>query len=250
MERRGYDAVTLGELELGQWDLAESLLTHTELPVVCTNVEQLVGAEWLPVGQRHLITEVSGVKIGILSVIGENQLSDHFLEKSGNRIRRLPPMETTREVAALLREKADIVVLLAHLDPKAMEQYASTLSNVDAILGGHVTKKDEAPILVDDVIINRSGTRGQHIACTRLIISPQNKIVDFGGLNVTLKPDLPEDPAVAEVALLARNEGQRLRKEDTQKRIEARKKEQGKRKAREQKQEQEQNQEQEQKPKP
>jgi 2',3'-cyclic-nucleotide 2'-phosphodiesterase (5'-nucleotidase family) len=221
MNRLGYAAVTLGEMEFRTWDLVESLMVAHPLPIVCTNVEKLVGDRWVPIGDPYRILEMNGVRVGVMSVIGKSQLSDPVVSGTEDRIRRLEPMETTRKVAAVLREKADIVVLLAHLDPRAMEQYASSLEEVDVLLGGHMVPKDEGPVLIADALVNRSGTRGAHLGITRLVVSPQDEIVDFGGLNVTLSPDFPEDPAVAEAAQMAKDEGARLRKAANVKRREA-----------------------------
>ncbi|MBD3236520.1 MAG: hypothetical protein GF330_07440 [Candidatus Eisenbacteria bacterium] len=196
MHERGYHAVTLGELELSQWDLTRTLMEEYPLPVVCTNVEQIRDGEWIPVGETSRVVEINGIRVGFLSVIGEGQLTRAMLEKADGQLRLLAPMEITTQVAAELRQKADIVVLLAHLDPRAMEQYASVLTDVDVLVGGHVTRKDEGPRLVGGTILNRSGTRGQHMGITRLIVSPHNEIVDFGGLNLTLAPGYPEDPEV------------------------------------------------------
>lgn len=225
MNRLAYAAATLGELEFRTWDLVESLMVAHPLPIVCTNVEMLKGDQWVPIGEPYRIIEVNGVRVGVMSVIGKGQLSDPVVSATEDRIRRLEPMETTRKVAATLREKADIVVLLAHLDPRAMEQYASSLEEVDVVLGGHMTPKDEGPVLIADALVNRSGTRGAHVGITRLVVSPQSEIVDFGGLNVTLSPDFPEDPVVAEAAQKAKDEGARLRKaQNMQRREEAKRK--------------------------
>lgn len=229
MHPRGYHAVTLGELELSQWNLTQTLMEEYPLPIVCSNVEQISDGEWIPVGERYRLLDINGVKVGFLSVIGEGQLTRVMLDKADGQIRLLAPMETTVAIASELRRQVDIVVLLAHLDPRAMEQYASVLTDVDVIVGGHVTRKDEGPRLIGGTIINRSGTRGQHMGITRLIISPHGEIVDFGGLNFTLVPSYPEDEAVkAEVERVVeasnewRREQARVGREKRMKELEAR----------------------------
>lgn len=207
MARQDYAGVTLGELEFRQWDLVDSLMQVSKLNVICTNVEQLKGDQWVPIGEPYRIVESNGVKVGILSVISETHLSSFVISQVDEKLRVLPPMRTTRETVALLKEKADVLVLLAHLDPRSMEQYASSLPDVDLVVGGHMTRKDEGPIQLsaEEAIINRSSTRGQHISVTRMIVSPDDDVVDFGGLNVTLNPDMPEDPVIAELAETAKN---------------------------------------------
>jgi len=213
MHVRGYHAVTLGELELAEWEFTRGMLAEYPLPVVCTNVEQVVDGQWSPIGERTRIVEINGIQVGFASVIGEGQLSQALIDKTAGAIRLLPPMETATAAARELRAKADVVVLLAHLDPRAMEQYATILTDVDVILGGHVTQKDEAPAKIGNAIVNRSGTRGQYVAITRLILSPDDQIVDYGGVNFTLGPGYAENEAVKAEVELAKEESARLRKE-------------------------------------
>lgn len=220
MYRLGYDAVTLGEIELEQWDRVDSLQQVMPLPLVVSNVEIQIGGTWQPLADRYRIIESGGVRIGFISTISESQINQTALERSAGTFRVLPPMSTTTELISELRPRVDVLVLLAHLDLKVMEQYASALPDVDVVLGGHVTRLDEAPLLVGDTILNRSGTRGQYIANTRLIVSPDNEIVDFGGLNITLDRSYPEDPDIAAFAEAAKDESARVRRERTQRRRE------------------------------
>ena len=215
MVNRRYDAVTFGEHEFREWTLAESLMTANPLPVVCTNVERQVGLEWQTVGERYLLIERAGMRIGVISTIDEIQLSENAITRSGQPLRVLPPVQTAREMANELREQeqVDFVILLAHVDKKTMEQYATSLPEVDLIVGGHMTQKDEVAKQFGHAIVNRSGTRGMHLAYTRLIVSPQNQVVDFGGSNVTLTKDLPEDPLLADLAEKASRVSTRQRSE-------------------------------------
>ncbi len=218
MVRTGYQAVTLGELEFGQWETVDSLMRHTPLPVVCTNVEVLRDGQWQQLGERYRLIEINGIRVGILGVIGPTQLSPTVIRSTGDRVRLLPPEESLREAVAEVRGRTDVLVLLAHLDPQAMEQYASLLPDVDVILGGHMTAADTGPVPAGDAILNRSGSRGQVVSVTRLIISPEGQIVDFGGLNFTLVPEYAEDAAVAQAAESAKAEGERRVRERNQRR--------------------------------
>ncbi|MFH1143216.1 MAG: hypothetical protein V1774_01570 [Candidatus Eisenbacteria bacterium] len=195
MERLGYDAVALGEIELRHWDLIERLMTEMPLPVVSTNVEHLRDGLWLPVGEKYSIVECNGARIGVISTITE-ELFGQTTQEFQDRLRVLPPMPEIERAVAALEAQVDVIVLLAHMDPKALEQLASLVEGVDIVLGGHVTQIDTMPMRLAEVIVNRSGTRGQALAATRLIVSPDGQIADFGGTNVILGPNLSEDPGV------------------------------------------------------
>jgi 2',3'-cyclic-nucleotide 2'-phosphodiesterase (5'-nucleotidase family) len=213
MEDVKYDALTLGEYELGQLDLVLQLMEKTSLPIVCTNVEVQQGLNWVPLGEKSRVVEIHGVRVGFISLITETEASSAALGENASRIRLLPAAEEAARVARELRGRADLVVLLAHVDGKSMEEYASAMPFVDAVIGGHVTLKDEGPIAVGDVVVNRSGTRGQHICSTRLIVSPEGGVVDFGGINVTLGPGFREDSAVVAAVTQVKEEAARVRQE-------------------------------------
>lgn len=212
MARLGYDAITFGVEEIGYWQETDSLRAALDLPVVCTNLEQRQGDRWVPIGQPYRIVDYKGLRVGILSVTNEIIMSETVLRKAGGAVRLLPPEETTRRVSRELAERCDLVVLLAHVDPATMERYAQAFEQIDVVLGGRNAPKDEGPRRYGHAIVNRSGTRGQYVANTRLILSPQNEIVDFGGLNISLTKDIPEDPAVLAEVERAQAEMEEMRK--------------------------------------
>ncbi len=213
MDRLGYDAITLGVEEIGYWQETDSLRASLDLPIVCTNLEQRQGDRWVPIGEPYRIVEHKGINVGILSVTNEIIMSETVLQKAGGQVRLLPPEETTHRVSRELAETCDLVVLLAHVDPTTMERYAQEFEHVDVVLGGRNAPKDEGPQRYGHAIVNRSGTRGQYVANTRLILSPGNEIVDYGGLNISLSTDIPEDPAVLAEVAKAEAEMEKLRKQ-------------------------------------
>ncbi len=204
MARLGYAAVTLGDQELNAWDLTDSLLNASPLPVVCTNIEHRVGGLWRPLGHRYVITEVGGVRVGILSVFSEEEMPRVSLQQLGARYRILDPRETTRRVARELRDRVELLVLLAHLDPDVMEDYAVEFEEIDVIVGGHHPRNDKQPAQFGNTIVNRSGRRGQVLGQTRLVITPRGELVDWGGHNVTLERTFPENAEVAQIAIEAK----------------------------------------------
>jgi 2',3'-cyclic-nucleotide 2'-phosphodiesterase (5'-nucleotidase family) len=233
MQRLGYDAVTLGELELRQWSLTDSLLQQaTTLPLVTTNIERRVGDDWTPLGARCRLVDVDGVRVGFISVLPEGRTSAYALEQTKGVLRLLPALETTREVARLLkggsldgsgrsigkdearrlaREKADILVLIGYLDKQGMETYADSIPEVDIILGGVHQATDNQPVRLGHAIVNRSGDRGVAVALTDVVVSPQNEIVEFSGRTAVLGESYPEDAQVAAAAQAAADASERDR---------------------------------------
>jgi len=223
MERLGYDAVALGELELRQWSLTDSLLgLGTKLPLVTTNIERRLGDDdWKPVGARYRIVDVDGVRVGFISVLPEGRTSSHALEQTKGAVRMLPAVETTREVARLLKgvsagnaprvldkneakriaaDRADLLVLLGYLDRQGTQAFAESIPEIDLILGGVHQARDEQPVQLARAIVNRAGDRGVAVAVTHVVVSPQNEIVDFSGRTAVLDEHHPYDAQVEALA--------------------------------------------------
>jgi 2',3'-cyclic-nucleotide 2'-phosphodiesterase (5'-nucleotidase family) len=207
-QRARYDAVAFGREEFDKWDLAQEWMREFPIPVVCTNVEQLVGGRWVPIGEKYRLVTVNGVKVGIVSLISENQLLPNIIARYNDTLRLLPPLETVQGAVDELRAKrgAEIVVVLAMVDNDAVEQYATLLHGVDAIVGGYQPPNRNSAELIGDVVVDRVGSRGQYMGSTELIVSPQGKRVEFGGLNVTLGAGISEQPEVLAEVKNAKNE--------------------------------------------
>ena len=227
LERLGYDAVTLGELEANQWSLTDSLLQlGTTLPLVTTNIERRGGDDWQPVGSRCRVVEIDGVRVGFLSALIEGRAVASLAERTGGAVRVLPALETVREVARLLkgvaagptrapraigkaeamrlaRESADILILIGYLDNPIMQTLADSIPEIDVILGGIHQPRDAGPLRMGHAIIQRAGDRGGAVAVTDLVVSPVNEIVEFGGRAALLDEGWPEDPQVAAVVAVA-----------------------------------------------
>ena len=201
MARLGFDAVGLGELGIRHWHLTDSLQQACPLPIIGTNIEIRRDGNWGPVGVPYRIIEKRGVRIGFLSVTNESPFSTHsYAELGSENFRILDPLATTRRVAAELKKKTDLVILLAHLDESTMEAYADSLRDVDVMVGGYRVAGDEEPTRIGSTIINRSGERGIRMAVTNLTISPESEILSFSGPNVLLTETLPEDSLVTVAA--------------------------------------------------
>lgn len=185
------------------------------MPVVCTNVEQFIDGRWAPIGEKYRVVTVNGVSVGILGVTSSNQLLPSTIARHQDTLRLLPPLETAQQTADWLRStgKAEVIVLLAEVENDALDQYASLLKGVDVIVGGYQTRMELAPTEIGGVIVNRAGSRGQLLASTQIIVSPEGDVVDWGGANVTLVDKMPESQELLERINAAKNESTLLMRE-------------------------------------
>lgn len=179
MNLLGYDAMAVGnhDFNFGLGHL-EKIRREAEFPILGANVERLPGAraEAFP---PYVVKTVAGIRVGIMGVVtpgiarGENP--DNY-----RGYRFLPIVETVERVAAELRPKVDLLVLLAHSglgreppatggaageeNPEnAMLEVAKRVPGIDVILFGH-THQEVGELFVDGVLLAQAKYWGQSLA--------------------------------------------------------------------------------------
>ena len=130
----GYDAVAVGENELSYELKAIREEAQTGLPVICANLYYENERIFPP----YIIKEVSGSRVGIFALLGEDppditgiELRDAIVEGT--------------EVAAELREKGcDMVILLAHFRREMLEPLLPGIEGIDLVIRGHTGRGEKA----------------------------------------------------------------------------------------------------------
>jgi hypothetical protein len=134
MMEMGYDAVALGERELGHGP--KPILKQAEggLPVICAN---LFG-ENEPVFPPSIVKQVRGWKIGIFALLGEDP------RESGGLELRDPVIEGSRTVEQLEGEGCDLIIMLAHMNRERLVEILAGLNGVDIVIRGHARGRSDA----------------------------------------------------------------------------------------------------------
>jgi len=185
-----YDVVTLGNNEgitLSHDDLV-SLYDEANFNVVCSNLNSRISdnPNWL---KHDTILETSqGVKIGFLGVTAAfnpyyNLLDWHVDSYNDVLVRQVP----------LLKEKADIIVLLSHVGINEDRIIAEKYSDIDVIIGGHTHHLLRTGEYVNETIITAAGKHCSFVGEVNLVWDhEEKKLVNKAAhtINVThLTPD-------------------------------------------------------------
>jgi 5'-nucleotidase / UDP-sugar diphosphatase len=215
MKALGYDATTFGnhEFDFGPQALANSISAGKAgdglPPIVASNIhfsnsdpgDDDLAAHFSekpdddkPVNRYRVITTDSGVKVGIVGIIGANaefvapnkgpvQFSARGSEDEGDRAKILPKVYADiQPIVDTLRndEKVDLVVALSHsgvedsLTPAGREagedtQICKNVSGIDLIVSGHSHNPDKNPIEVTntkskkDCLVLNASSFGAHL---------------------------------------------------------------------------------------
>ena len=78
-------------------------------------------------------------------------------------------------------------------DREAMRLAKHLSGVVDVVLGGHKSIASDWALSAGDVVVSRCGMSGQFFSTTRLILSPEGEIIDWGGRNYLLDARWPSD---------------------------------------------------------
>ncbi|MFH1143801.1 MAG: hypothetical protein V1774_04585 [Candidatus Eisenbacteria bacterium] len=195
LARDGVAAITPGPPEFNDWARFQELMTGQGIAVVSTNVfieEQGRRAA----AARSVVVDVEGLRVGLLGILG-SEAHEKIRPPAGVGFVLQDPLEAIAEELPQLRERADLIVVMACTGDAEAERIAAEAPGVDVVLCGYESQSSSMAYRIGETIINRGGSHGQYAGVTRLIVSPENEILDWGGRNIVLYPKLPENPAVA-----------------------------------------------------
>ncbi|MEN8005973.1 MAG: multiheme c-type cytochrome [Candidatus Krumholzibacteriota bacterium] len=164
----GYDAIALGERDLnyGLPFLLE-MIEKFDLPFTNANVRSgKTGELILP---EFLVVERSGIRIGIVSVLDPRQ-KIISMAASEEVYQVDEPVAVLRELLPRLREKADSVVLLAHLGEQATGELLNEVKGIDMCVIGHTSRNINAERVINDTAVFAAAFEGRYIGRANLFI--------------------------------------------------------------------------------
>ena len=190
MDLVGFDAFTFGNHEF-DWGLdnLRNLATNSNVPFLGANIYN-----WNPktrtwgdfaddLAQKYTIVETNGLKVGVIGVIGEDQItsiSSQLVQSIGFK----SPLPIIKELATELRNEqhCDVVVASVHAGPQDIvgenENYRQPSSSaglseyVDAVFCAHTHA--EQRYLVDGIPFVQGKSYGSYVSHVRLTISNGN----------------------------------------------------------------------------
>jgi hypothetical protein len=195
MNAMGYDAVTMGEIELRRGvPYVRRLVDQFEAKVVVSNVRPREGeSPW----EETAVVKVGDKQVGILGLVstdfgqGPAAFSD-----SGWVVE--DPFVVSERLVPKLKKKSDLVVALAHLENKDLERFVREAAGIDLVVAGYnpstvVNQPEDAA-----TTILRPGMRGEFLGFARLgpPAAEGKRTADLEAIMLKMA-DYPEDPALA-----------------------------------------------------
>jgi len=232
----GYDAVGIGEMDLG-FGLAALVRDVREyrLPVVCANLyaradsvrvrekgdasraADAMGTAFAP----YRIVEKAGARFGFVGLISPATKVRTGAGGSGSgTVEALTytlgdPIEAARKVIPEVRAACDVLVVLAHMDLTEAGQLLAALPDIDLVVLGHDPQNRPLgqPVTEGKTRIVRATAQGQYIGQLDIYLGPDHRVADAKHRLHLLGAEYAEDPAMAAELDRFDQENRRLQKE-------------------------------------
>ncbi len=202
MNAMGYDAMTVGNHELGRYggdythgvisienDYLLDLKGIAEFPMLAANV-LINGSKPF---ESCVVKEVGGVKIGIIGV------TTYFQPPENVQI--LDSDSAARECVEEIENETDLIIALTHLGLESDINLASNVEGIDIIIGGHSHTVRWEPENVGETKIVQAGSYGKYVGKIRLEFDAENyENYNFSYELIEVKhPPLEENQGIAEM---------------------------------------------------
>lgn len=211
MNKIGFDAMAVGNHEFDDGDEGLlKLLDGAEFPVISGNLD--VSQSNLLAGKLndHLVLEVGGEKIGIVSALATDTVETASPSAAvifSDEIENLQ-----QDVDTLTEEGVTKIIALNHVGVTKDLEIAEKVSGLDAVVGGHshtlFSNTEEAdyayPTMVGDVPVVQAYAYSKYVGHLVLTFDDDGNVTSATGDTILLDASVPEDEEIkARVAELA-----------------------------------------------
>ena len=190
INRMGYDALNLGEMEF--WAGRAVIKRMSEVAEFSLISSNALSDD--PLWEPYVIKEIKDVRVAILGL-----LSPRFPIDEGIAIVEAPKVCLER-VLNDLKDTADIFVLLSHMDKKTTLDLVQDVPGVDVAVVGHGSRNPIEGERVGKTLVISPGLKGQHVGVIDIAWDGgQEEVVGMTSKIHPLGSDIPDDTGFAEV---------------------------------------------------
>jgi 2',3'-cyclic-nucleotide 2'-phosphodiesterase (5'-nucleotidase family) len=191
LNRMGYDAMTLGGLDIAFLTVADLQQRIAESKFVVLSANATVSATGELLAQPYLIREIADHRVAILG------LTDPYPD---TEILVSDPTEAAIKWVPELRKLADIVIILSHAGLDVDEKIAAAVPGIDIIVSGR-NAQSSAPVVVQatgTVLFHADsavpGTAGTHVGVAKLTFDAGGKLMSHEWQNALLDNTVVASP--------------------------------------------------------
>ncbi|EEE36836.1 5'-nucleotidase [Rhodobacteraceae bacterium KLH11] len=205
MEAIGYDAMAVGnhEFDDGPEGLA-AFIDAVSFPVISGNLDLSSSAELKDKVENHIVLELGGQKIGIVSALATDTVET---SSPGEDVVFQDEIESlTADVEALQADGVNIIIALTHVGLSKDIRIAQSVPGLDLVIGGHShtllsnTDEDAAgayPLMVGDVPVVQAYAYSKYLGEIELTFDDDGNLVSAEGEPILLDASVEPDAGIA-----------------------------------------------------
>lgn len=202
MERLGYAAANVGERDLSLgYDEFLRRTAGASFPFVSANIVRRDTRE--PVFDPYVILNVETegakepVRVGVLGVVRFNPV---FLRSGpdGSNLVILPPLEAVKRYIEEVRERSDVLVLLAAVHQDDAHIIAKEVPGIDIILGSYGSIYSTREETEGETLVCYAGNQGRRVGESRLFVGDDHAVERITSFMHVLNARYPSDPEMQE----------------------------------------------------
>jgi 2',3'-cyclic-nucleotide 2'-phosphodiesterase (5'-nucleotidase family) len=200
MNAMDYDAMALGTMDLAPVSVATARFEELDFPILSANARP---GRALPNLQAYLLRKVEGHTIAIIGVTAP--VAEESAQAYATGLTMEDPVAAIQRTVKKVRARAGVIILLGNLDPEMNIALAQEVPGIDAIIG--VYKSGDRRVSSIDgpegtVVLQASGTQGEHLGVLSLRLDAAGKVVSFSGQALALTANrYPDDPEMSSLLL-------------------------------------------------
>jgi 2',3'-cyclic-nucleotide 2'-phosphodiesterase (5'-nucleotidase family) len=190
----GLDAIGLGEGDLNYGlSFLQEMIETDKLPYTNANCRlQETGELILP---PYLIVEKGGIRFGIVSVLDPEQKILTMAAKE-QEFQVDDPVATLKAILPEIRQKAQTVILLAHLGDQKTEQLLQEVSGIDVAVIGHSSRSLNTERAVGKTALLSAVFEGRELGRADLEIGSDGSVQAFSIQLTEMDDKIASDPTV------------------------------------------------------
>jgi 2',3'-cyclic-nucleotide 2'-phosphodiesterase (5'-nucleotidase family) len=190
----GFDAATLGNHEFDYgWLQVRKFIQTAKYPIVTSNLANAAGDPFT--SKPYVILTVNKLRVAVIGAMTE-ELSTLTNPNSVGDWHTLPVVAAVRKYAAEVRGKADLIVLLAHIDGSEERTFLESVPEVPVIITGHLHSGLKQPMNQDGRVLVRVRSSGVELGRLDLKVDTETKkLASFAWKTIPVDPTKTEPAA-------------------------------------------------------
>ena len=169
----GFDAATVGNHDFDYgWIQTRQFIQTAKYPIVSANIVGAQGQIFTP--KPYVILPVNGLRVAVIGAMTE-ELRTLSTPKLMGEWYAAPVIEAARKYAAEVRDQADLIVLLGHINGSEENQFLSLAAGIPVLVTGHLHSGLEHETVRGGRILVRVKGYGEELGRLELKVDTEKK---------------------------------------------------------------------------